>query len=573
MSASKKPAATNAFGLRLVHLLFTNRRSLFTAIALTILSSIATAVGPRIMGYLVDSLQHPLAEVELAKLVALYATLEAARLLFTWGQSLCFQTLGQTVLQRLRLDLFSHILALPCSRLDTLHSADIGTRLSSDLAAVAALFSAGFVRVIERTCIIIVMMFSLVLLDMRLGGACLVLSLFFGSACVVLGRHLSKSYREIREKVSAFNTFISERVSGLSTLHLFNAEERELEKAQALAANLADLRYQPAKLFGSLHALSTITIAFNVTLLLIVGGSRVADGSISIGVLVTLISYVLWILWPLTSILNDGQIFISGMASARRIFHLLDEPKEQGLLNGAAPDKLSGSIRFEAVNFQYSPGVPVLQDVSLSIQAGSKVALVGPTGSGKSTIVALLLGLYQPNSGKIMIDGHDISGTSKRSLRKLIGLVQQDLFIFSGTVHENLTLWSDAHPHPPLLNISLDRELNEHGSNLSVGERQALTFARTATRLPQIWLIDEATASLDPQTESALLQELALLSAGQTVISVAHRLRSVIDADQIFVFNAGRIVERGRHAELLAKNGLYARLYELQSAVEVNHCQ
>lgn len=306
----------------------------------------------------------------------------------------------------------------------------------------------------------------------------------------------------------------------------------------------------------------------------------VEQGALQVGVLVALISYVLWLFWPIMQIVNEWNSFLAGMAAAERVFEVYDWSTESVSDRAQGPSlppaQLRGHIRFENVTFGYDAASAVLKGISLEILPGQKVAICGPTGSGKSTLLSLLQRFYELDSGHIYFDGIDIASLPRKELRSRLGVVQQDVFLFSGSVEDNVTLWdaSVSVPRNALLdshrsskNFAITSLLSERGANLSMGERQYLAFLRTLARSPDIWLVDEATAYLDPSLDRALMQELHTTAAGKTVVTVAHRLASITDSDIIFVLYEGEIVERGNHADLLKYGGLYAKMFKLQAAL------
>jgi ATP-binding cassette subfamily B protein len=322
-----------------------------------------------------------------------------------------------------------------------------------------------------------------------------------------------------------------------------------------------------------------------MTLLIWYGGSAAHAGAIQVGVLVAFSTYLLSLFQPVREIADKWSVFLSGMTAAERVFGILDWKPEIGDGETSGEPRalagVQGRITFENVWFAYEEERWILRDISLEIAPGSRVGIVGHTGAGKTTIISLLLRFYEPQRGRILLDGRDIRELDRRSLRAAIGIIQQDVFLFSGSIADNISLWRESAPEAgPAVRAALQQmgfarwlepataanELQERGANLSMGERQVLAYARALSARPSIWILDEATANVDSHTEEKLGASLAAAAGGRTSILIAHRLASVRSADQILVMHKGVLVENGDHRALMAKDGLYARLYRYQSA-------
>lgn len=566
--------------LRFFSLTLRYPKSLFKALSFTVLATVATVLGPRLLGYIIDAAVLPRNSGLLARLVLAYFALEIVRAVATGLHSYFFQVLGQRLLQDLRGSVFERILHLTVRHLDKTSSGALNTRLVNDIGVLSVLFNAGFVRIIERVLTVFFIVVSILSLDAKLGSICLCLFAIYILFAVRVSGSLFRAFQDIRVFLSDLNSFLVENLGGIKTIHLFNRERAQSEAFAGLSSKLAGARLRPSLIFASLHCAMTLVVGLSMLALILIGGRMVEQGALQVGVLVALISYVLWLFWPIMQIVNEWNSFLAGMAAAERVFEVYDWSTESVSDRAQGPSlppaQLRGHIRFENVTFGYDAASAVLKGISLEILPGQKVAICGPTGSGKSTLLSLLQRFYELDSGHIYFDGIDIASLPRKELRSRLGVVQQDVFLFSGSVEDNVTLWdaSVSVPRNALLdshrsskNFAITSLLSERGANLSMGERQYLAFLRTLARSPDIWLVDEATAYLDPSLDRALMQELHTTAAGKTVVTVAHRLASITDSDIIFVLYEGEIVERGNHADLLKYGGLYAKMFKLQAAL------
>ncbi|MBN8548307.1 MAG: ABC transporter ATP-binding protein [Deltaproteobacteria bacterium] len=572
-STSKTSTALRFFALTLLY-----PRALAVALTFTIVATAATVVGPRLLGYVIDVAILPRDARLLAQLVFLYFALEIVRAVATGFHSYYFQVLGQKLLQDLRVRVFDRILRLTVSHLDKTSSGALNTRLVNDIGALSVLFNAGFVRIIERVLTVAFIVASILALNIKLGLICLSLFALYMVFAAYISGSLYGAFQDVRIFLSDLNSFLVENVGGIKTIHLFNRERRQSELFSALSTRLANARLRPSLIFASLHCAMTLVVGLSMLTLILLGGRMVEQGEIQVGVLVALISYVLWLFWPIMQIVNEWNSFLGGMAAAERIFEIFEWPTEPVEAERAsdARQRLKGSVRFENVWFGYDPLQPVLKGISFEVQAGQKVAICGPTGSGKSTMLSLLQRFYEIDRGQILIDGNSVRNLERSYLRSRLGVVQQDVFLFSGSVSDNVTLWNPqlSFPRSDALLSQLSTKqfepsslLAERGANLSMGERQYLAFLRTLAKAPDIWLVDEATSYLDPTLDKSLMMELQRAAQDRTVITVAHRLTSITNSDLILVLHEGEIVERGRHEELLKLDGLYAKMYRLQAAL------
>lgn len=484
-------------------------------------------------------------------------------------------TFEQKVLFDLRSDLYARLQSLPLAWFDHRPTGDIMTRVTEDVTSMERVLIDG----IEQGAVA-VLQISVVFVLMFLWSPMLALCAlspvpFLIIGAIVFTSTAGKRYAAQRRAASELNSLLHDNLDGIRQIkgyareedehRLFNAASARLRKA-TLVVMRAWAFYNPGMDF--LSSLGNLVV-------LAVGGWAALHGRLDLGVLVAFLVLVRFLYEPVGRLHQLNQIFQAGRAAGRRVFDILDTTSEPDEGTASLPVPLRGEIRFEGVNFSYGNNATVLHDIGFSVQPGETVALVGPTGAGKSSLVGLLMRFYEWNNGAITLDGHDIRSFSKKNLRQAVGLVSQESFLFNGTVADNLRfgkpgatdeeLWivlraANAEDFVSRLPKGLDTEIGERGIRLSVGEKQRLSIARALLKDPPVLILDEATASVDNTTERLIQEALDRLLKKRTSFVIAHRLSTVLHADQILVLDRGHIVERGKHAELLAKNGLYARL-------------
>jgi ABC-type branched-subunit amino acid transport system ATPase component len=448
--------------------------------------------------------------------------------------------------------------------------------VTNDIASLNEMFSNGFVSMFCNLFLVIGILIGLLLLDFKLG----LLSISIFPVLVMLSIYFSKklirAYQDSRSKLSALNAYLAENLSGMKILHLFNRQKLHYDRLSRLNHWYADAQTASVRVYAFFQPTITLSAGISVALVMIVGGQRSLDGTLKLGVLVTFFSYLMALFQPVREIADKWNIFLSGMTAAERVFSILDWPVElesRKIDHAAQPiPGLKGKIEFENIWFAYQGENWVLKDFSLTIQSGERVGVVGHTGSGKTTLISLLMRFYDPQRGRVLLDGVDLRDYDLRSLRASIGMVQQDVFLFSGTFEENISFWKPSlsqRVEEVLAELEFesksDQTLLEKGSNFSMGERQMIAFARALATHPRIWILDEATANLDSQTEAVLQKAVNQASQGKTSLFIAHRLATVQSADRIIVLHHGSLIESGSHQELMEVQGLYSRLFKLQS--------
>jgi ATP-binding cassette subfamily B protein len=496
-----------------------------------------------------------------------------------FAQVYILQMTGQRVMLDMRREIYSHLQRLHVGYFDRNPVGRLMTRVTTDVDAVNELFTSGVVTVFGDLFTLAGIMTVMLLMNWRLALVTFAVIPLLALVTNWFRRGSRESFREVRRWVARLNAFLQENLTGMSVVQLFRREERnrrgfaEVNRRHA-DANLAQIFYY-AVFYPAIELLAAVAVA----LIILYGGAKVLAGALTMGALVAFIQYSERFWRPISDLSEKFNILQAAMASAERIFTLLDtvpriaSPARPVLLTSA-----SGRVGFEDVSFAYNDGDWVLRDVSFSVPPGRSVALVGATGAGKSTVISLLARFYDVQEGRVTLDGVDVRQLDPAQLRSSMALVLQDVHLFSGTVTSNIRLGSPisdervreaaravhAHRFIEALPGGFDAEIRERGATLSVGQKQLISFARALAHDPRVLILDEATSSVDTETEALIRDALKLLLKGRTAIVIAHRLSTIQNVDEILVMHRGRIRERGTHHQLLRQGGLYSRLYELQ---------
>ena len=596
---------------RLGRYLGRDRRRLLLSLILLIPVALAGAIQPLLVGQAISVLRtvsgatneavapilQPLdSTLALRLIIAALLISVLVRLALQGVQSYNIQSVGQRLTARIRRDLFAHAMDLSLRFHDRVPVGKLLTRLTSDVDALAEVFGSGAVGVLGDLVTLTVIAVTMLLIEWRLGLLLLVSQVPVTLVVLWLqGRYRRANYR-VREELSQLNADFQENLQGLDVVQMFRREAFNGARFQRTGLAYREAVNGTILFDSSISAFLEWVSLGAVAVVLALGGWMVTSGAMGLGTLTTFILYSQRLFDPLRQMAERFTQIQGGLTAVERIGELLEEPleirdhtlavpasaAESTAENIPAPLQVMpsprGEVVFERVHFSYRPDEPILQDLSFRLAPGEHVALVGPTGSGKTTVIRLLCRLYEPQQGRILLDGRDIRTLSLPDLRRQLGVVLQDTFLFSGSVGDNLRLDRDIDDNQlkdvcrdlglssllGRLPQGLDTELRERGGNLSSGERQLLAVARVAIRNPNVLVMDEATAFMDPSTEATLQRDLDHLLERRTAIVIAHRLATVEAADRILVLRRGRLIEQGTHLQLRAQGGLYAELAELQ---------
>ena len=489
------------------------------------------------------------------------------------------QKMGQQIVYKLREETFTHIHSLSLSFFNTTPVGKLVTRVSNDTEAVNELFSTILVKLFKNVVKIIGYAVVMLSINVKMAGISFLLLPLVAILTFVF-RHLSrKAYQITRNKITELNTFLSEHISGMKLIQIFAREKEKYSEFEGKSMELYRANFREIMTFAIFRPSIYLVSIIAMILVIRTGSLSVLNGSLSLGTLFVFITYISSFFEPIQELSEQLGTLQSSIASAEKIFSVLDVKPEIVSPTDPAPVNILGEIEFRHVWFAYEEENYILKDVSFVIHPGEKAAFVGATGAGKSTILNLIGRYFDIQKGQILIDGIDIHEIDLDVLRGAIGQVQQDVFIFTGDIKSNISLNNEAispddvrraaeivnaDPFIQKLPHGYDEPVTERGSTLSAGQRQLLSFARTLAYDPKILVLDEATANIDTETETLITQALARLMDGRTTIMVAHRLSTIQHADKIIVMHHGEIKESGTHQELLAKDGLYKKLYELQ---------
>lgn len=509
-----------------------------------------------------------------------YAVVLALSFAFNIAQTWILQKTGQNIILQMRKDLYRHIQSLGSRYFDITPVGKLVTRVTNDVEALNEMYSGILVQLFRNIVKIVGLAGVMLVLDVRLAAISFVLMPLVIGLTVLCQKIARNIYRLYRTRLTDINTFLSEHLSGMKIIQIFGRQERKFEEFHDKNTKLYKAFYREMLMYAVFRPLIYILSILSLMIVLWFGSRNVFDEIISVGTLYIFSNYIRSFFDPIQELAEQFSTLQSSIASAEKIFTVMDEEEFiPEVENPKQPDKIIGKIEFDHVWFAYDGENYVLKDVSFVINPGEKVAFVGATGAGKSSILNLIGRYYDIQKGHIYIDGIDIRQLSKKQLRSAIGQMQQDVFIFEGDVAYNIRLNDDAITDAQVkaaaeyVNAShfieklpqgYHEPVTERGATFSAGERQLLSFARTLAHNPSILVMDEATANIDTETEILIQEALEKLMDGRTTIMVAHRLSTIQHADCIMVMHKGRICERGTHRELLEQDGIYRKLYELQ---------
>ncbi|MCG3173271.1 MAG: putative ABC transporter ATP-binding protein [Myxococcota bacterium] len=563
-----------------------HRRMLAIGMLFMPLASAATVVQPWLTKHAIDGGIATGDRRVLLTCAVLFLGALLAEFGFSHLQLRTMSWVGQLTVRDLRQALFAHVLRLDMGFYTRNSVGRLLTRVTNDVESIGEMFAAGIVALMADALVLLGIVVILFAINWKLALLGLALTPLLTGFAIWIRTQLRDVYADIRVKLARINSSLNENISGMELIQSYAREDLTLAEFNERNAGHRDANYRSILLDATLFAVVELASSLTIAGLLWFGGGDLVRGSITFGTLVAFIEWMQRFFIPLRDISAKYTVLQSAMASAERIFGLFDEVSAVRQPGNPKPAPRDWSqIELDNVSFHYLAAEPVLRNICLNIRKGESIAIVGATGSGKTTLVRLLYRCYDPESGAIRMDGTDLREMDLTSLRRMFAFVQQDVFLFSGSVRRNITLDDPAITPEKIRQAveavhadqfinkmpnGLDSEIRERGSNLSGGERQLLAFARALAHEPQILVLDEATSSVDPVTESLIQEAIQRLLKGRTSIIIAHRLSTIRQVDRIVVMHQGKIVETGPHEELLARGGFYSRLYKLQFEHELD---
>jgi len=516
----------------------------------------------------------------LNRIAGLYLAVLAGAFVLEYGQTYLMQMMGQRIMFDMRLEIYRHLQRLDLSFYDRNPVGRLMTRVTTDVDVINDLFTSGVVAAFGDMFMLVGIMVTLLLMDWRLALVTFSVLPLIVAIAQWFRRHVRESYREVRAWIARINAFLNEHINGMSTVQLFRREAHDFRRFDGINARHRDANIDQIFYYAVFYPAIELVAAVASALIIWVGGGFVLKGSLTLGSLVAFILYSGRFFRPISDMSEKFNTLQAAMASSERIFQLLDTPvairSPLGVARGD-PERV-GRITFDDVSFAYA-AEPVLRNVSFDVRPGERVGIVGATGAGKSTLISLLLRFYDVTSGRILINGVDIREIDLPKLRAMFGLVLQDVHLFSGTIAGNIRLGNQAideehvrraaravHADEFIQNLpgGYDAPVAERGATLSVGQKQLLSFARALAFDPAVLILDEATSSVDTETELLIRDALRVLMAGRTTLAIAHRLSTIQDMDKILVFHKGQLREAGSHQDLLSMRGIYYKLFQLQ---------
>ena len=606
MAEIEKDEATKAFDPHLARRLFRYLRPYrfraAVSVVLVILSSALEVMGPAIIAVAIDLYVRPFGEgapvgvsarigewlsahgwvttplggINVATILYLTTLVGGFAILYT--QMVLMNLMGQFIMYDLRKQLFGHLQKLDIQFFDRNPVGRLMTRVTTDVDALNEMFTAGFVAIFGDIFVLVGIVGVLFWMNWRLALVLFSITPFIILVSIWFRSGARRTYRAVRTRIAAINAFLQEHISGMSTVQLFNREEQEAEKFDVLNARHKDANIESIFYYAVFYPVIELIQSIGIALIVWYGGGQVLRQTLTIGALIAFFQYAQRFYEPISDLSEKYNILQAAMAASERIFKLLDtKPKIED--RGSRELTSFESLELRNVWFAYNEPDWVLKNVSFRVAQGQRIALVGHTGAGKTTVTSLLLRFYEPQRGEILINGVDIRDYSLASLRRLFAIVQQDFFLFTGNVEQNISLGdpsiSSEAVREAAVRVQADRfiqrlpegyasQVRERGAGFSVGEKQLLSFARALAFNPPVLILDEATSSIDSETERLIQQAIETLLAGRTSLVIAHRLSTIRSSDEILVFHHGEIRERGTHEQLMETNGLYRKLYEIQ---------
>ncbi|GAB1420355.1 ABC transporter ATP-binding protein [Anaerolineales bacterium] len=506
--------------------------------------------------------------------------------LFEYAHQIYWRNLAQTIQHDLRIETYAHVQNLELAYFEDQSTGGLMSILNNDINELERFLDNGANSLIQITTAVIIIAFLFFLTAPQVAWLTFVPIPVIVYGSIKFQHYLTPRYDRVREQVSALNSLLSNNLSGIATIKSFTAEDYEIDRLKEQSDLYKDANRAAIVLSSAFSPLIRMAVVFGFIAILIFGGFLVIEGQLEIGIYSILIFMTQRLLWPLTSLGQTLDQYQRAMASTKRIFNILDTKPHiyDGTSDSLAKAEVQGKVCFENVNFGYSNGLTILNDLNFCIPSGDTVAIVGATGAGKSTIIKLLLRFYDVIEGRITLDDHDIRNLTRKDLRASIGLVSQDVYLFHGTIKENISYGSfdapieaiieaakvaEAHDFILSLPEGYDTVVGERGQKLSGGQRQRISIARAILKNPPILIFDEATSSVDNETEAAIQRSLEKIVIGRTTIMIAHRLSTIRNADTILVLENGQLIESGTHETLIKNEGIYNMLWRVQTGEKI----
>ena len=572
--------------LRLLRRLFSYtapyRKTLFFSMFLSVVLAVASPLRPILIRYSVDTFINGHMLEGLIKISLVQFGILAAESFVRFWFMYRINWLGQTVVNDIRTAVFKKILFQNVSYYDRTPIGTLTTRTVNDLESVNDVFSEGLISIVADVLTIISIIAVMLFTDWKLTLVCLSVFPVLVVATYLFKESVNKSFQSVRNAVAALNAFVQEHLTGMYIVQVFAAEQREMDKFNTINKEHRDANIRGIFAYAVFFPVVEIVLAISLGLLVWFEAGRLLHSASSPGIIIAFVMYINLLFRPLRMMADKFNVLQMGVIAAERVFAVVDSNEHLQDNGDLQPERLRGTVEFKDVLFSYKPGVPVLKGISFELEAGKTLAVVGHTGAGKSSLISILNRQYEIQGGRILIDGKDIHDYDIYYLREHIGIVLQDVFLFSGTVSDNITLRNkdipltrvhevakmlDIHDFIMSLPGGYDFDIMERGNALSQGQRQLLSFARALLYDPSILILDEATSSVDSESEQLIQHAIDTLIKGRTSIVIAHRLSTIRKADQIIVMNHGNIIERGTHDSLLLRKGAYHNLY---TSVEQN---
>lgn len=558
------------------------KRYLLAALILAISISLLSTVGPLLVRRAIDQ-DIPAGDAEaLARTALTYILVMVFIEVLRFSQQYIMSWTGQNMLYSMRRRLFLHLQDLGLDFYDRLQAGRIMSRVTSDVESLNQLISSGVLGMLSDLVTLVAIMVIMVRMNVKLAMVTLTVVPLLFIVVWSLRTRMTRAYHKVRRRVADINANLQESISGMRIVQAFSREDVNAEKFSDTNYQSFQAQVEAARLHALFHPLVDVIGALGSALIIYYGGLRMSwlDPGITVGTIVAFLNYMTRFFWPIRNLTEMYNLLLQAGVSSERVFEILDtRPNVEDRPDAMELDIIEGHVEFDEVVFGYNSELPVLHHVNIEAKPNETIALVGPTGAGKSSIINLLCRFYDVQGGRILVDGVDLRDVTLESLRRNLGIVLQDTFIFSGTVADNIRYGRldatdeeveeaarivGAHDFISRLPEGYQTEVRERGSRLSVGQRQLLSFARALLANPRILILDEATSSVDAYTEFLIQQALEKLFEGRTSIVIAHRLSTIRNADRIYVIENGQVKEVGNHEELIAGDGLYKSLYEKQ---------